>query len=117
MKNTDNILAAKYQGVVITEAVAAEGYSSNNLQKLTTLFYQRLASTSYGEVADIIRELIQVIMMIAQDKAEADMYYDSVINGIGKMAIANNRMDVIQRIGDTAKIMKAGLGRNRPGLN
>ncbi len=117
MKNTDNILAAKYQGVVITEAVAAEGYSSNNLQKLITLFYQRLASTSYGEVADIIRELIDVIMMISQDDAEADSNYDMIINGIGKLSIANNRMDVIQRIKDTAKIMKAGLGRNKPGLN
>lgn len=115
MRNQYQILAEKYSQV--HEISGGKEYSSTDLDKVAKLFYTTLRDTSMGAVPAIMEEIIRNIKLMARDPEQAEYFFDYIMNGIVKLAQAQNRLDVLRKVSDMSKIMKAGLGKNKPGLN
>lgn len=115
MRNQYQILAEKYAQV--QEISGGKEYSSADLDKLAKIFYTTLRDTSMGTVPAVMEELVRNVKLMARDANQAEYFFDYIMNGVLKLAQAQNRMDVLRRFSDMAKIMKSGLGKNKPGLN
>ena len=115
MRNQYQILAEKYEQV--QEISGGKEYTSADLDKLAKLFYTTLRDTSMGTVPAIMEEIIRNIRLMARGPEQAEYFFDYIMNGIAKLAQAQNRLDVLRKFSDMSKIMRAGLGMNAPGLN
>lgn len=115
MRNQYQILAEKYSQV--HEISGGKEYSSTDLDKVAKLFYTTLRDTSMGTVPAIMEEIIRNIRLMARGPEQAEYFFDYIMNGIVKLAQAQNRLDVLRKFTDMSKIMKAGLGMHKPGLN
>jgi hypothetical protein len=115
MRNQYQILAEKYEQV--QEISGGKEYSSADLDKLAKIFYTTLRDTSMGAVPAVMEELVRNVKLMARDANQAEYFFDYIMNGVLKLAQAQNRMDVLRRFSDMAKIMRAGLGKHKPGRN
>ena len=115
MRNQYHILAEKYEQV--QEISGGKEYTSADLDKVAKIFYTTLRDTSMGTVPAIMEEIIRNIRLMARDSEQAEYFFDYIMNGIVKLAQAQNRLDVLRKFSDMSKIMKAGLGMHKPGLN
>ena len=115
MRNQYQILAEKYEQV--QEISGGKEYTSADLDKVAKIFYTTLRDTSMGTVPAIMEEIIRNIRLMARDSEQAEYFFDYIMNGVVKLAQAQNRLDVLRKFSDMSKIMKAGLGMHKPGLN
>lgn len=115
MRNQYQILAEKYEQV--QEISGGKDYTSADLDKVAKIFYTSLRDTTMGAVPAVMEEIVRNIKLMSRDSEQAEYFFDYIMNGIAKLAQAQNRLDVLRKFSDMSKIMRAGLGMNAPGLN
>lgn len=115
MRNQYQILAEKYTQV--QEIKGENEPTAKDLDELATVFYIVLRDTNMGAVPAAFEELTNRIYQMATNGDQAASYLEYIMMRVSKIAQAQNRTDVLRKFSDMTRIMRSGMGLNKPGLN
>ena len=114
MRNQYKLLAEKYQLEVYDKGDVLDRDAL--VKKLAVFVYTQVSEGGTGAVPAIIKTLVGALQnMVPPD--EIEQVYSDIIEMVGRMSIKHDKGQTAQKITDMARIMKAGLGVNKPGLN